>query len=58
MMKTILITNKWCVINKNFNFKKEIPAIYFYKKDAQLAKDTYYPNKLGVKICKVKILIS
>jgi len=58
MMRTILITGRWCIVDPKFNFKKSTPAIYFTKKQAKQAKDVYYPDREDVKIHRVKILIS
>jgi len=58
MMRPILITNRWCIFDRKFNFKKLTPAIYFTKKDAVKAKEVYYPNRDDIEIRKLKILIS
>jgi hypothetical protein len=58
MMRTILITGRWCIFDRKFNFKKETPAIYFTKKEALKAKEVYYPNRSDIEIRRVKLLIN
>ena len=57
MLRTILMPTRWCVIDKNFNFKTSTPAIFFTKKEAKQNKDVYYPDRDDIFIRKVKILI-